>query len=59
MSNWEENEYLRCDFIETTKLNLWSEDGDNDARFSEEYVFWLEELIIESRKNKRISSKLI
>lgn len=46
MNNWEENENLRCDFIEITGLKLWSEQGDQDAGFTEEYVFWLEERII-------------
>ncbi len=45
--NWEENENLRQDFIDKTKLKLWSE-GRDDAGFSEEYVFWLEERLLES-----------
>lgn len=46
MSNWEENEILRQNFIDVTKNKLWSESVDNDANFSEEYVFWLEEIVL-------------
>lgn len=48
MSNWEENETLRQNFKDQTKLKLWAEKGDNDAGFSEEYVFWLEAIILET-----------
>ncbi len=49
--NWEENEELRQKFVDTTKLKLWSENNDDrfsDAGFSEEYVFWLEALVLET-----------
>lgn len=46
--NWEENENIREMFTTKTKNKLWSEADDNDANFSEEYVFWLEERLLES-----------
>lgn len=46
--NWEENDNIREIFTTETKDKLWSYKGDNDANFSEDYVFWLEEKLIES-----------
>ncbi len=46
-NNWEENENIRKIFIDETKYNLWAE-SKNDCGFSEEYVFWLEERLLES-----------
>lgn len=51
--NWEENENLRQIFKDETKNKLWAENEDDDCGFSEEYVFWLEERLLESNfKNK-------
>lgn len=52
MSNWEENETLRQEFVDKTKLKLWSEGDWNDAGFSEEYVFWLEGIVLETIDRK-------
>ena len=39
-------ESLRQKFIDNTGNNLWCEDFANSASFSDEYVHYLEELII-------------
>lgn len=52
MTNFELEESLRTYFMDKTKHELWTVDGDNDAGFSEEYVFWLEDLVL---KNEIIS----
>jgi hypothetical protein len=44
--NNEIEEMLRQSFIDETKNKLWSENGDNDCGFSEEYVFWLEQKLL-------------
>jgi len=49
-NNWEENETLRQEFKDKTSLKLWAEKGDGDCGFSEEYVFWLEEIVLETIK---------
>lgn len=49
--NWEVEETLRQKFIYETKDKLWTEDGDNDAGFSEEYVKWLEQIVIKNGLN--------
>lgn len=48
MSNWEENENLRQEFVDKTNLKLWSEELNQEAGFSDEYVFWLEALVLET-----------
>jgi hypothetical protein len=45
-NNWEQEESIRQIFIDETKEKLWAE-GKGDAGFSEEYVFWLEQKLIE------------
>ena len=49
--NWEIEETLRQKFIDGTKNKLWAEDADNDAGFSEEYVNWLEQIVIKNSLN--------
>ena len=44
--NNEIEEILRQSFIDETKNKLWSENGDNDCMFAEEYVFWLEQKLL-------------
>jgi hypothetical protein len=44
--NNEIEEMLRQSFIDETKNKLWSENGDNDCGFAEEYVFWLEQKLL-------------
>jgi len=48
-NNFELEDTLRAIFIDETKNKLWAEKGDGDANFAEEYVFWLEELILSNK----------
>ncbi len=47
-NNWEENENLRQIFIDETKEKLWENPSEDNYYFSDEYVFWLEEKLLES-----------
>jgi len=53
MSNWEENEILRQNFIDVTKNKLWAEKDDGDCGFSEDYVFWLEEIVLKQLQSNQ------
>jgi hypothetical protein len=45
--NWEQEESIRQVFIDVTKEKLWAEKDSGDCGFSEEYVYWLEQKLIE------------
>lgn len=47
-NNWEENENIRQIFIDSTRKNLWENPTEDNYYFSDEYVYWLEERLLES-----------
>lgn len=59
MSNWEENEYLRQEFIDKTKKKLYENPSEDNYYFSDEYVFWLEAIVLETDYKDKIDTLIM